>query len=387
MAILNGIISKLCGSAGNLTFKRNGGQTVVSEKITQKKDAKTGQQLKQRMKWANIIREYQVLQPYMKLAFGGTRNRRSDYHKFVSSNLSHSPVYLTKPDVNAGICIVAPYEITHGKVKSISVTGKGNQAVTDIDLGDLVITAETTVAEFSNAVVQNNRGYDYGDQITYFLLTQEVNDVTHVPMVNVDASSVVLVRRSETKLLSLADVRGFSIQEGCLAAQQDHDFGNHGMVWVHSQKRKNKTEISAQYLIVENKLLEAYQNDEAYEEAVNSYGGSTDIFLSPDEKSNKEKTDEVVSPTTPTDTKKTLTLVANPRGGGSVTGGGKYEAGTEVTITATPSENYTFKRWSDNDTSASRTITVNSNQTLTAYFEKVTGGDSSEQKPGGGLEG
>ena len=50
MAILNGIISKLCGSAGNLTFKRNGGQTVVSEKITQKKDAKTGQQLKQRMK-------------------------------------------------------------------------------------------------------------------------------------------------------------------------------------------------------------------------------------------------------------------------------------------------------------------------------------------------
>ena len=66
MAILNGIISKLCGSAGNLTFKRNGGQTVVSEKITQKKDAKTGQQLKQRMKWANIIREYQVLQPYMK---------------------------------------------------------------------------------------------------------------------------------------------------------------------------------------------------------------------------------------------------------------------------------------------------------------------------------
>ena len=34
MAILNGIISKLCGSAGNLTFKRNGGQTVVSEKLS-----------------------------------------------------------------------------------------------------------------------------------------------------------------------------------------------------------------------------------------------------------------------------------------------------------------------------------------------------------------
>ena len=48
------------------------------------------------------------------------------------------------------------------------MTGKGTQAVTDIDRGDLVNTAETTVAECSNAVVQNKRGYGYGDQITYW---------------------------------------------------------------------------------------------------------------------------------------------------------------------------------------------------------------------------
>ena len=34
MAILKGIISKLNGSAGNLTFKQLGGKTVVSEKIS-----------------------------------------------------------------------------------------------------------------------------------------------------------------------------------------------------------------------------------------------------------------------------------------------------------------------------------------------------------------
>ena len=34
MAILTGIISKLNGSAGNLTFKQLGGKTVVSEKIS-----------------------------------------------------------------------------------------------------------------------------------------------------------------------------------------------------------------------------------------------------------------------------------------------------------------------------------------------------------------
>ena len=65
MARLTGVISKLNGSAGNLTFRQNGGQTVVSEKITQTTNAKTELQQKQRLKWANIIREYQVLQPYM----------------------------------------------------------------------------------------------------------------------------------------------------------------------------------------------------------------------------------------------------------------------------------------------------------------------------------
>ena len=84
MARLTGIISKLNGSAGNLTFRQKSGKTIVSEKITQTTNAKTELQLKHRMKWANIIREYQVLQPYMKLAFGGTRNGRNDHNKSVS---------------------------------------------------------------------------------------------------------------------------------------------------------------------------------------------------------------------------------------------------------------------------------------------------------------
>ena len=93
MAILKGIISKMNGSAGNLTFKQTGGQTVVSEKVTQTTDAKTELQQKQRMKWANVIRMYQVLRPYMKLAFGGSQNGRTDYNKFVSVNLALQPVY------------------------------------------------------------------------------------------------------------------------------------------------------------------------------------------------------------------------------------------------------------------------------------------------------
>ena len=281
MARLTGIISKLNGSAGNLTFRQNGGQTVVSEKITQTTNAKTELQQKHRMKWANIIREYQVLQPYMKLAFGGIRNGRNDYNKFMSTNLSMTPVYLTKAEVNAGMCIVAPYEITHGTIKSIAVSGKGKKAVTDIRLGALNITDTTTVAEFSNAVVLNNKLYNYGDQITYFLVYQVVNEVTNIPMAEVDTCCIVLDKSSEAKLLSLVDARGFSVQEGQLAAQANNDFGNHGMVWIHSRKQNGKTLISTQCLICENNLLEVYQSEDAYQDAVDSYGGVSDVYLTP----------------------------------------------------------------------------------------------------------
>ena len=281
MAILKGIISKLNGSAGNLTFKQLGGKTVVSEKISSTTNAKTLPQQKQRMKWANVVRMYKVLRDYMKLAFGGSTNGRNDYAKFVSTNLALAPVYLTKQEVNAGACIVAPYAITQGVLKSISVAGKGNQAVTSIALGSLTITADTTIAQFSNAVVTNNREFNYGDQITFFLVHQTINEVTNMPIADVEACAIVLDKNNSATLLPLVDDRGFAVQSGCLAAKAGYDFGDHGMAWVHSRKQAGKTLVSTQYLICDNALLTEYQSEAAYDMAAESYGGTNTVFLSP----------------------------------------------------------------------------------------------------------
>lgn len=53
---------------------------------------------------------------------------------------------------------------------------------------------------------------------------------------------------------------------------------------------------------------------------------------------------------------------------GSVSGDGEYEDGTEVEISATADEGYVFDSWSDGDTNATRTITVDQDITLTARF-------------------
>ena len=61
-----------------------------------------------------------------------------------------------------------------------------------------------------------------------------------------------------------------------------------------------------------------------------------------------------------------VTLTANS--GGSVTGGGSYQEGTQVTLSATPTSGYIFSSWSDGLTDSNRTITISENITLSANF-------------------
>ncbi len=68
----------------------------------------------------------------------------------------------------------------------------------------------------------------------------------------------------------------------------------------------------------------------------------------------------------------TLTVKSNNTTYGTVTGGGDYETGTTATLTATPKTGYKFVKWSDGNTSASRTVTVSADNTYTAIFEAVT---------------
>lgn len=58
-----------------------------------------------------------------------------------------------------------------------------------------------------------------------------------------------------------------------------------------------------------------------------------------------------------------------------------YSEGSRVNIIATPKSGYQFDKWSDGNTSASRTVVMNSNTTLTASFKQTTtggGGDTDD---------
>lgn len=61
---------------------------------------------------------------------------------------------------------------------------------------------------------------------------------------------------------------------------------------------------------------------------------------------------------------------ANPEYG-IVSGGGSYDDGSEVVITAMPNQGYRFVSWNDDNTENPRTITVTSDSTFVANFEQI----------------
>ena len=280
MAILNGILKKLNGSAGSLTFKQVNGQTVVSEKATTVKNTRTPAQQRQRTKWGNVVQMYKGICPLINYGFESKAPGCSDYNMFMKVNMKNSDIYLTREEVAGGACIAAPYQLTQGTLPSIVIVGSGENARTDIKLGDLKIDANTLVKDFAMAVVSNNADYDFGDQISFFDVLQRVNAVTGIPYCQFLATNVMLDKTSEVKLLDIVSKYGFATVDGYLGHIEGEGDGVYA--WVHSRKSSAKTLVSTQSFVNNNaEMIAEYSGDQAYKRSVQTYGGENSSFLTP----------------------------------------------------------------------------------------------------------
>ena len=281
MAILNGLLRKMSGSAGDLTFKFQNGLTVVSEKVTKMTNPRSDAQMRVRTRWSNVVAMYSGVRPLLRHGFENKPAGLSDYNMFVKVNMQRTPIYLTKQAVAGGACVATAYQISQGSLPAIVLTGTGQNVKTDIRLGGESITSSTTVAQFSAAVVQNNADYRYGDQISFFLVKQMVNAETGIPYCQFSAAKVILDAANDE---TLADVtgssHGFASADGMLA-----HVGNDGdcaYAWVHTRKSDGKTLVSSQSLVSANTKEAEYKGDAAYNLSKSSYGSSIESFLVPD---------------------------------------------------------------------------------------------------------
>lgn len=284
MAIGNGIMTKVSGSAGNLTFAVLSGEQIVKARVRDMKNPKTALQVNQRIKFPNIVAMYRSFHGLLKDGFERKRSRRrrgdqSDFNRFMSINLQSAPVFLTRAESAAGYCVAAPYQITEGSLVSIRTQGLGTDTYSDIALGDLQISDTTTVADFARAVVTNNELYEYGDAISYFSVLQNVNVETGVPFVTVNMYKVTLDAADLSPLRAVAPPVGFSVSDGFLS--HGENIGQGAFAWVHSRRGEGKLLVSSQRLVVINALFDEYNSNLAKDDARKTYG-SVNVALEPD---------------------------------------------------------------------------------------------------------
>lgn len=276
MAIIKSLaIGRAKGSAQDLTYTTIGGATIVKGKVAFPKNPKTAGQMFRRVCWANIVNLWQAFTQRDRPSFEGKGDRVSDFNAFVGANIGGAPVYLTTSEAEQGATVVAAYQITSGSLPTIGVTlGTGGVRISDIELGALVIDGDTTLKEFSDAVIDNNPNYQHGDQITFFYARQEQNPVTGIPYVTILSDKVTLNQNDEDTLLAdVVAATGFTTVDGKVGM---NSVPNGGVTWVHSRiSSDGSVLVSTQSFEVTNSLLAQYQSSAKRVDAVLSYGGKT----------------------------------------------------------------------------------------------------------------
>lgn len=284
MAKINGIATQISGKVGELMFAQTKHGTVVYEApVVKKTPRRSEQQMSTRTQWANLGATYMLFDGTLKRGFESLPSNMSVYNAFVQANLGVVKVYITKAMRLNGGCVLAPYQITRGSLPSIGMTLNGSGVVVSgLALGSLQITAETTVAEFSQAIIANNAGWQVGDQLTFFRGRQTVDPVTSIPRATLTPNKVVMDPVDETPLWNVCGSEGFQSVGGFVGMDAVLLAG--AIAWVHSRETGTSgLKVSTQFFYVENAALASYQTSAALIASANSYGGvnTGEVYLQP----------------------------------------------------------------------------------------------------------
>ena len=285
MAKIFGVNTKIRGKVGEYIYRQTKVGTVVSEApVKPVTPRRSQQQMNIRTQWANLGAIYKQFDSMLRRGFEELPPHMSVYNAFIQANLGVVKVYITKTMRLNGGSILAPYQITRGSLPSISMAkNASNILVSSVRLGTLSITATTTVAQFSQAVIDNNTAFIEGDQLTFFHGRQSVDSVTRTPRATITGYKVVLNTADDTPLWNVVERIGFSVADNCLATSEQ--ITNGAAVWVHSRETAdNALKVSTQFFFVENSALATYQSNSAILASVNSYGGinSAAVYLQPE---------------------------------------------------------------------------------------------------------
>lgn len=261
------------------------GQTRSRELASEVSNPRTAAQMSQRIKWSNLVNFYRANASWMRYAFENKKSNQSEYNAFMSKNVSGSPIALTKDMAASGAVVVYPYQLTQGSLPSVEWLNAPTELQSNIFINPGSTTDEyIEVGEFSDALLNNNAGLREGDQLSFIRITQLTNSSTGYPYVIVRKYELILDRQSGESLNKYWPIELFSTRDigdnTVLTINKENRQG--GFCMIISRTTGGRTFVSSQTLVPVNMepIIANYSSSSAIQAAIDSYGESSDAFLS-----------------------------------------------------------------------------------------------------------
>lgn len=272
------------GKVGDIVFSRRMGQQITRAYVSKVNDATTRSQVLQRSLLGNVVSMYRLLRSWLVGAYESAAAGQSDYNVFASQNLASSKVYTPAGFTQAGGCVVAPYLVSRGVLPSIQVTESVQGTfMYDIALpADFVLTAATTVAEFSTAVLGSNGDWQVGDKLSLCRLTQSIDVATGFPVAHCFLHGVTLDTTSTTLLAAYIPLSWVSNIGGFLGFEDVSFTG--GLFAVHSRKDAGGSiKVSTQRILLtlNNAIYANYTGQQSVNDALLTRGYKDEVFANP----------------------------------------------------------------------------------------------------------
>ena len=289
MAKFHGLIKgDMKGNAGQLSFRQQGGMTIVSGRIYNNKSAGEGSsyaQREQRIRLAGVVNLYKAISLFEKKAWEGKPANVSDYNMFVKKNLAAGNVYFTKEQASLGACYPMSCLVAQGSMSPIALTWVTENITSDLSLGEFTIESQASVGELSAAIIANNYGYKQGDKITFGLcriVWLQVGE-TRFPSVQTEYIELTLDTTSEALVgdVCASAHASFSSADGKLTINAEGD----ACLIVHTREENNRLLCSTQMMVLQVRTgaTQPYSTDEAKAAAATSYGYQPTVLIQPGE--------------------------------------------------------------------------------------------------------
>lgn len=225
---------------------KNGSAFCLRNKYSYKNNPRTQKLQDNRHGFKKVLCLWSVLKDVCHNTFQDIDNSLSPYNKFMSINIQFG-----KFDG------VPPVWISQGALRPINhkLLDSG-LIVTDIELGELVIDENTTVGDFSNAVVSNNPDFLFDDELT-LVIVKEIAEplvaIQHYFYFDAEDVRICLNKEDERKMMEMFTDTTLINYDGKLAVNHSSSSSDlsSALTLYHARGRgTGKQKFSSQQLVI-----------------------------------------------------------------------------------------------------------------------------------------